>query len=188
MSMQSFYVNKALMASAQAHSDYQAEIGQVTHSGQGGSRPRDRAIAFGYGGGATVYVSENIAGGMNMSAAEAGRFAAYEYHAGGQLHGCRGWHSGIDPCAGRFSGELRSHAGSHHRPGVSGHRLNRLRHIGKEKIGFFTWFEAQPLLHAAGVRTPARSGRRGRGCSQRQTRRRCGCTGWAAPAPGPRLQ
>jgi len=66
-----YKVNKALMASAQAHSDYQAEIGQVTHSGQGGSRPRDRAIAFGYGGGGTVYISENIAGGMNLSASEA---------------------------------------------------------------------------------------------------------------------
>jgi len=66
-----YKVNKALMASAQAHSDYQAEIGQVTHSGQGGSRPRDRAVAFGYGGGTTVYVSENIAGGMNLSALEA---------------------------------------------------------------------------------------------------------------------
>jgi uncharacterized protein YkwD len=66
-----YKVNQALMAAAQAHSDYQAEQGQVTHTGQGGTRPRDRAIAYGFGGGGTVYVSENIAGGMNLSASEA---------------------------------------------------------------------------------------------------------------------
>lgn len=57
----------ALMAAAQAHSDYQAAIGSVTHTGKGGTRPRDRAAAAGYGGGAAIYVSENIAGGTSMS-------------------------------------------------------------------------------------------------------------------------
>ncbi len=66
-----YQVNQALMAAAQAHSEYQASIGKVTHTGRGGTRPRDRAIAAGYGSGATVFVSENIAGGMNLSAAEA---------------------------------------------------------------------------------------------------------------------
>ena len=66
-----YQVNQALMAAAQAHSDYQASIGQVTHTGQGGTRPRDRAIAYGYGGGGTIFVSENIAGGMKLSASEA---------------------------------------------------------------------------------------------------------------------
>jgi len=66
-----YKVNKALMASAQAHSDYQASVGQVTHTGQDGTRLRDRAIAYGFDGGATVYVSENIASGMKLSASEA---------------------------------------------------------------------------------------------------------------------
>jgi LysM repeat protein len=62
-----YQVNAALMAAAQAHSDYQASIGSITHTGGGGTRPKDRAIAAGYGGGATVYVSENIAGGTSMT-------------------------------------------------------------------------------------------------------------------------
>lgn len=62
-----YQINSALMAAAQSHSEYQASIGSITHTGAGGTRPRDRAIAFGYGGGATVFVSENIAGGTNLS-------------------------------------------------------------------------------------------------------------------------
>lgn len=54
----------ALMAAAQAQSDYQASIGSFTHSGEGGSTPRDRAVAAGYGGSG---VTENIAGGMDLS-------------------------------------------------------------------------------------------------------------------------
>lgn len=63
-----FQVDGSLMAAAQAHSDYQASIGQVTHTGQGGSNAKSRAIAAGYGGGAAVYVSENIYGGSGASA------------------------------------------------------------------------------------------------------------------------
>jgi len=59
--------NSILMSIAQAHSDYQASIGQVTHTGAGGTRPRDRAAAAGYGGGATFFISENIAGGTDLS-------------------------------------------------------------------------------------------------------------------------
>ena len=66
-----YQVSQALMAAAQAHSEYQAAQGRVTHTGQGGSNPRDRAVANGYGGGAAVSVSENIAGGVNLSAADA---------------------------------------------------------------------------------------------------------------------
>lgn len=66
--LQPYQVNQALMAAAQAHSEYQAAQGNVTHNGQGGSRPRDRAVANGYGDGAAVSVSENIAGGLNLSA------------------------------------------------------------------------------------------------------------------------
>ncbi len=65
--LQPYQVNQALMAAAQAHSEYQAAQGSVTHNGQGGSRPRDRAVANGYGDGAAVSVSENIAGGLNLS-------------------------------------------------------------------------------------------------------------------------
>jgi uncharacterized protein YkwD/LysM repeat protein len=66
-----YRVNNALMAAAQAHSEYQAATGTTSHTGKGGSRPRDRAVAYGYGGGAAVYVSENIATGTNLSAGEA---------------------------------------------------------------------------------------------------------------------
>lgn len=62
-----YNTNGILMSIAQAHSDYQAAIGQVTHTGAGGTRPRDRAAAAGYGGGATFFISENIAGGTNLS-------------------------------------------------------------------------------------------------------------------------
>ncbi len=65
----------ALMASAQAHSNYQASIRQVTHYGPDGSRPVDRAVAYGFGGGAKVFISENIAGGMTMTIEK----AIYEY-------------------------------------------------------------------------------------------------------------
>jgi len=66
-----YKTNSALVAAAQAHSDYQAETRSTSHTGQGGSRPRDRAVAWGYGGGAAVYVSENIATGTNLTASEA---------------------------------------------------------------------------------------------------------------------
>jgi len=66
-----FNVNGALMSSAQGHSDYQASIHSITHSGSGGSDPKSRAIAAGFGGGATVFVSENIYGGAGASAQNA---------------------------------------------------------------------------------------------------------------------
>jgi len=59
--------NSILMSIAQGHSDYQASIGSVTHTGAGGTRPRDRAAAAGYGGGGTFFISENIAGGTDLS-------------------------------------------------------------------------------------------------------------------------
>jgi LysM repeat protein len=62
-----YQINNILMGIAQAHSDYQAAIGQVTHIGEGGTRPRDRAAAAGYGGGGTFFISENIAGGNDLS-------------------------------------------------------------------------------------------------------------------------
>jgi uncharacterized protein YkwD len=54
-------INAALMNSAQAHSEYQASIGTWTHEGPGGSTPTTRAVAAGYGGGATIFISENVA-------------------------------------------------------------------------------------------------------------------------------
>lgn len=67
-----YAINSTLMNVAQAHSDYQAAIGSVTHYGPGGSRPSQRALAAGYpvagdlslGG----FFSENIMGGSNLSA------------------------------------------------------------------------------------------------------------------------
>lgn len=62
-----YEMNSILMSIAQGHSDYMASIGTVTHEGAGGTRPRDRAAAAGYGGGATFFISENIAGGTDLS-------------------------------------------------------------------------------------------------------------------------
>lgn len=56
-----------LMSIAQQHSDYQASIGYGTHIGPDGSRPKDRALAAGFGGGAAIFISENWAAGANLS-------------------------------------------------------------------------------------------------------------------------
>jgi LysM repeat protein len=63
-----YQVNDALMAAAQAHSEYQASINKLTHMGADSSNPKQRAVLAGYGGGKTVFVSENIAMGLNLSA------------------------------------------------------------------------------------------------------------------------
>jgi len=63
-----FQVNGALMAAAQAHSEYQASIGSTTHSGRGGSDPNSRAVTAGYGGGSVI---ENIYGGMGATPQQA---------------------------------------------------------------------------------------------------------------------
>jgi len=51
----------ALTTIAQAQAEYLAANNLVSHVGPGGSRPRDRAISAGYGGGAVIYISENVA-------------------------------------------------------------------------------------------------------------------------------
>jgi LysM repeat protein len=63
----SFTQNSILMQTAQGQSDYQASIQQVTHGGPGGSRPRDRAYAAGYGGGQIIFISELITGGFDQT-------------------------------------------------------------------------------------------------------------------------
>jgi uncharacterized protein YkwD len=63
----SYTINQNLMNSAQVQSDYQASIQSVTHSGSGGTSPKDRAYAAGYGGGSTIWVSEIIYGGTQAT-------------------------------------------------------------------------------------------------------------------------
>jgi len=53
--------NTALMGISQAQSDYQALMGACDHTGPDGSRPIDRAYAAGFGNGAIIFISENIA-------------------------------------------------------------------------------------------------------------------------------
>lgn len=55
--------NSTLMALAQGQSDYQASTGVITHEGPGGTRPKDRAYAAGYGDGNFIFLSEIIYGG-----------------------------------------------------------------------------------------------------------------------------
>ena len=66
-----YIVDPILTAVAEKQNNYSISIGQITHYGPDGSRPRDQAIAAGYGGGATVFVSENIAMGTGLTPAEA---------------------------------------------------------------------------------------------------------------------
>ena len=64
-------VDPILMLVAQTQTDYNLSTGELSHYGPDGSRPRDQAIAAGYGGGATVFISENIAMGTGLSTAGA---------------------------------------------------------------------------------------------------------------------
>jgi uncharacterized protein YkwD/LysM repeat protein len=69
-----YQVNPILMQIAQSHADYQASTGIVTHYGENGSRPYQRALDAGYpvdgdlstGG----FFSENVDAGRNLSAFE----------------------------------------------------------------------------------------------------------------------
>ena len=63
--------NSILMSIAQAQTDYQAAIGECTHTGAGGTTPKGRAAAAGYGGGATFFMSENYVCGTDLSVDEA---------------------------------------------------------------------------------------------------------------------
>jgi LysM repeat protein len=55
-----YQANTALIISAQAHSEYQASIGTWSHSGADGSDEAQRAIAAGYGGGASIKCDEAV--------------------------------------------------------------------------------------------------------------------------------
>ncbi len=70
-----YTINATLMSVAQAHSDYQASIGTVTHYSSDGSRPYQRALAAGYpvGGDLSLggFFSENIVAGSGMTESQA---------------------------------------------------------------------------------------------------------------------
>lgn len=70
-----------LMLTAQGQSDYQASINAVTHEGPGGTRPRDRAYAAGYGDGQIIFISEIIYG-----ATSAGPDTAVSWWKTSQIH------------------------------------------------------------------------------------------------------
>jgi LysM repeat protein len=56
-----YLANTDLIISAQAHSEYQASIGTWSHSGADGSDETQRAIAAGYGAGASIKCDEAVA-------------------------------------------------------------------------------------------------------------------------------
>lgn len=66
-----YQMNSILMQIAQAHVEYMAATGQITHYGPNGERPYQRALAAGYplAGDLTQggFFSENIIGGSGMS-------------------------------------------------------------------------------------------------------------------------
>ena len=64
--VENIYLNIA----AQTQADYIAATGIGSHIGEGGSTSADRALAAGYGEGATVWVTENWARGPGLTAYE----------------------------------------------------------------------------------------------------------------------
>jgi uncharacterized protein YkwD/LysM repeat protein len=74
-------VDPILMLVAQEQSDYNASTGDLSHYGPSGRLTRDDAMAAGYGGGSTVFVSENIAVGSGLSSE-----AAVEMWTGDEPH------------------------------------------------------------------------------------------------------
>lgn len=69
--MDPLVVDPILMLVSERQNDYSISIGQITHFGPDGSRPRAQAIAAGYGGGSTVFVSQNIVMGTGLTPDEA---------------------------------------------------------------------------------------------------------------------
>jgi LysM repeat protein len=64
-------VDPILMAVAQAQSSYNASNGELSHYGPSGKLTREDVMDAGYGGGATVFASENIAVGSSLTPGEA---------------------------------------------------------------------------------------------------------------------
>ncbi len=69
-----YQVNPILMKIAQSHADYQASTGIVTHYGENGSRPYQRALDAGYPVAGDLSTgglfSENVDAGRNLSASQ----------------------------------------------------------------------------------------------------------------------
>ena len=66
-----YEVDPILMSVAAQQNDWRVAAGVTTHTGPDGSTPRQRAAAGGYGGGATIFISENIVDGTGLTPAEA---------------------------------------------------------------------------------------------------------------------
>lgn len=58
-----YRADATLTAVAQAQAVWSAANNHIGHDGPGGNRPRDRALAGGYGGGSSISVQENVAHG-----------------------------------------------------------------------------------------------------------------------------
>jgi uncharacterized protein YkwD len=66
-----YSTNSILMGTAQAQADYMASTGVIAHTGPGGTRPYQRALAAGYPLAGQIppgFFSENIQGGPGLSA------------------------------------------------------------------------------------------------------------------------
>ncbi len=64
-------INNTLTYLAQSHAEYQASLGTYTHTGSGGTSPKNRAISAGYNSGNVTYFAEIIYAGYNGVASEA---------------------------------------------------------------------------------------------------------------------
>jgi len=69
-----YQVNSILMTIAQAHAEYMGRSGVITHFGEDGSRPHQRAMAAGYSVAGDLslggFLSENIDAGADLSPSE----------------------------------------------------------------------------------------------------------------------
>jgi uncharacterized protein YkwD len=66
-----FVPDPILMSVAARQNDWRVSVGATSHTGPDGSSPKQRAAAAGYGGGATIFISENIADGTGLTPAQA---------------------------------------------------------------------------------------------------------------------
>jgi uncharacterized protein YkwD len=60
-----------LMSVAARQNDWRVSTGATTHTGPDGTSPKERAAAAGYGGGATIFISENIVDGTGLTPEQA---------------------------------------------------------------------------------------------------------------------